>query len=213
MKKIDEGVIRSAMTYREYRDLIDQLLAEKKTTGNNHSEAMIQYTELNKTRMNRLDKTTRLTEETIAQLARLKCPLLWLVITEAWCGDAAQIIPIMNRMAETSENIELKLILRDEHLDVMDAFLTNGGRSIPKLVILDPATYEVLEAWGPRPVEVQTLSDQGRQELKDIPDEELRRLKSEELKITLQKWYAKDKTRSTQQEIIKAIVEAAAACV
>ena len=59
----------------------------------------------------------------------------WLVLTEAWCGDAAQSLPIINKMAEVSDNITLRLILRDENLDVMDQFLQNGrSRSIPKLI-------------------------------------------------------------------------------
>jgi len=116
-----------SMTYSEYRDMTDALLAEGKTTGTNHSEAMIHYTKMNVTRMNRLDKTTKLLPELTEALASVKNDQVWLVLTEAWCGDAAQIIPVLSKIADASPHISIKLILRDEHPDLMDAYLTNGG--------------------------------------------------------------------------------------
>jgi hypothetical protein len=118
--------------------------------------------------------------------------LIWLVLTEGWCGDAAQTVPIMAKMAGESLNIELKLIFRDENLDIMDEFLTDGGRSIPKLIVLNKETLEVLENWGPRPVEAQELFWKA----KNSPDFDY-----PEVQKALQLWYAKDKTLSTQKEL------------
>ena len=124
MKKITRDIINVGWNYNNYRTKIDELFAAGKTTGDNHSEAMLNYTKLNIFRMKRLDKTTRLTENALTQIKRENRKITWLVITEAWCGDAAQIIPVLNKLSEENENIDLKLILRDENPEVMDQFLT-----------------------------------------------------------------------------------------
>jgi hypothetical protein len=203
MKYISKQVLDQAMDYASYRDLVDQLFAEDKTTGDNHSEAMLNYTKLNIARMKRLDKTTRLKETTLAELKALDRPTTWLVLTEAWCGDAAQVIPVLDSMAKASEHIDLKLILRDENLDVMDAYLTNGGRSIPKLLVLDAHTNEVLESWGPRPGELQEIVVSERAAINKIEDKAARKQANQELIIRVQKWYAKDKTESIQREVLQ----------
>ncbi len=205
MEKIPTKVLQQALSYPAYREKINQLRAADKTTGDNHSEAMLHYTDLNISRMNRLDKTTRLTEETQTQLDNLPGPLTWLVLTEGWCGDAAQIIPVLQRMAEASDQVKLKLILRDEHPDIMDAFLTNGGRSIPKVVFLDTETQKVLGSWGPRPAAVQQMVVDSRDILNSITNPEEKKARYQELVVKAQKWYAKDKTRSIQRELLQAL--------
>jgi hypothetical protein len=203
MNTISPKVIQEAYTYEAYRQLIDDLLLQKKATGDDHSEAMLHYTNMNIVRMNRLDKKVKLYEETIEFLNKLEDSQIWLVLTEGWCADAAQTIPVMHKMAEASEHIELKLILRDEHLDIMDQFLTNGGRSIPKLIVLNE-DLEVLASWGPRPTEAQELLLQAKNMLKQL-EGDAKTAGIEQLKIDIQKWYNKDKTIQTQQEIIAAL--------
>ncbi len=200
MKKITRDIINNAWTYDDYRTKIDELFAEGKTTGDNHSEAMLNYTKLNIFRMKRLDKTIRLTENTLAQIKKENRKIIWLVITEAWCADAAQVIPVLNKLTAENKNIDLKLILRDENLEVMDQFLTNGTRSIPILIVLDSETLEVLNSWGPRPTEVQKMvmdakseAQSNQEESKEIWDE---------VKKNSQLWYAKDKTKTIQDEIV-----------
>lgn len=205
MKNISRKVASQSMTYPTYRQLTDKLLAQGKTTGGNHSDAMIHYTQLNVARMNRLDKTTRLLEATQAQLQQINRPMIWLTLTEAWCGDAAQIIPVLQKMAEASEHAELRLILRDEHPDIMGAFLTNGGRSIPKVVLLDAKTLDVLGSWGPRPAEVQDMVMSAKADLDVLTDKEDKKKRYQELTAAAQKWYAKDKTRSIQEEFVAAL--------
>jgi len=92
MKNIPTSVIEQAYTYESYRTLIDTLFAENKTTGTDHSPAMLNYTKLNLSRMNRLDKRSRLTDSTLETLAKINRPVIWLVLTEGWFGDAAQIV-------------------------------------------------------------------------------------------------------------------------
>ncbi|MCB0561388.1 MAG: thioredoxin family protein [Lewinellaceae bacterium] len=207
MKKISSEVIGRSMTYDAYRQLTDELLAQGKTTGENHSEAMIHYTQLNVARMNRLDKTTRLLEATREQLQHVNRPMIWLTLTEAWCGDAAQIIPVLQKIAEASELVELRLILRDEHPEIMNAFLTNGGRSIPKVILLDAQTLDVLGSWGPRPAVVQEMVMAARADMEALTDKEAKKERYQELTAAAQKWYAKDKTQSIQEEFLKAVKE------
>lgn len=202
MEKVKEShitpsVIENAYTYEGYRQLIDELLAENKTTGTNQSEEMVHYTKMNVHRMKRLDKQIEINEDLIERLKQIKKPVIWLVITEGWCGDAAQIIPALEKIAEKSPMIQTKYILRDEHLEIMDQHLTNGkSRSIPKMVCLEADTLKVLGDWGPRPEELQKLYFEWTAE-KGTPFTEIAE--------KLQKWYLKDKTESIQKELGKLI--------
>ena len=192
--EISKEILESAYTYKQYRDKVSQLLAADKTTGENHSEAMIHYTLMNVHRMKRLDKQIVLDSDLLSRLQEIDRNMVWLVLTEAWCGDAAQIIPLIEKMAEASDKIKLKFILRDENLEIMDQFLTDGkSRSIPKLICLDADSLEVLGDWGPRPVEAQELYDTVR----NIPE-----IVSQEVAERLHKWYSDDKTESVQKEML-----------
>jgi hypothetical protein len=195
---IDSQVINQAMSYDEYRKLIDKLLSEGKTTGPKQSEGMTEYTRKNVKRMRRLDEETELKASLKEKLQDVDKPLSWLVVTEGWCGDAAQNIPVLNKMAEASSYIELKLILRDQHLDIMDQYLTNGGRSIPKFVCLDGDSLEELGTWGPRPGNFQ----QKAMAWKDDPD-----LSMEEWAEKLHQWYAEDQTETIQSDFETLIKE------
>ena len=204
MEKINKKALAKALSYAEYRELTDRLVVENKTTGPNQSEAMLHYTKMNGVRMKRLDKTTKLTDDSINLLSQIDQPQTWLVLTEAWCGDAAQVLPVMNKFAEANINIDLKLIMRDEHLDIMDAFLTNGSRSIPKLIVIDQQGEEVVATWGPRPAEVQKMVMDGKLKSKKIEDKEERKAFNDEVKVDVQRWYIKDKTIQIQQELLNA---------
>ncbi len=208
MNKIDREIIQSAMTYAEYRQLVSSLLEKNRTTGKDQSPAMLHYTTMNEVRMERLDKTIKLTPEITEKMMTIRQSQLWLVLTEAWCGDAAQSIPVMAKMASLNPWLDLRLILRDEHPQVMDAFLTNGGRSIPKLIILAAGSLEVLGSWGPRPAAAQQMIMEGKAALEKIPDEQLRKKAYQQLSTNLQKWYVRDKTRSVQEEILDVILKA-----
>lgn len=194
---ITPDIIDEAMDYDDYREMINELLEQDKTTGTNHSEAMVHYTKMNVQRMSRLDKQVELSDDLVDQLDQVDQNWIWLVLTEAWCGDAAQNIPAIAKMADRSENIDLKLILRDQHLEIMDEYLTNGGRSIPKLICLDAETHEEIGTWGPRPAEAQEKA----MKWKDDPD-----ISKKEWAEMLHKWYAKDKTQ-TQQAEFKQLIE------
>lgn len=180
-------------SYAEYRKMLVDLMAENKTTGPNQSPDILEYSKLNLQRMNRLDKTLTLQPELSEALQNLNRSLHWVVITEGWCGDAAQNVPVFDVAAKASGGkIKLDLVLRDENLELMDNYLTNGGRSIPKLICFDAETGEELGTWGPRPAEAQKLF----LELKQKPD-----LTMQEFTHALHSWYSQDKTRQMQHEL------------
>jgi len=194
MKDIIKNSLDKSLTYFEYRKVVSDLLSEGKSTGNVQSEDLLHYSNLNETRMNRLEKTIVITPENAERLKLLKKKYLWLVISEGWCGDAAQLLPIMHKMEVLSDNIDFKIVLRDENEALMNQFSTNGGKSIPKLIILDLETLEVLGDWGPRPKEAFDLV-KNYKEKHGVLDETI--------KTELQMWYLHDRGLSTQNEILE----------
>ncbi|SOD20187.1 thioredoxin family protein [Pedobacter xixiisoli] len=183
---------KEALDYTSYRNLVDELLAKGETTGTDNSEAMLHYSKMNVQRMNRVDKTTVLGEELLSTLEKIEGKYRFLVITEGWCGDAAQIVPVINKVVSAApDKFNLKLTLRDKNLPLIDAHLTNGGRAIPVLLILDEEGNLVLPKWGPRPTVLQSLIADWKKDGVDMP----------ELAEKLHGWYAKDKTVTTQYEL------------
>ncbi|MDA9783145.1 thioredoxin family protein [Vicingaceae bacterium] len=190
---ITKAVLDSAMSYDTYMSLLIDLMAEEKTTGNDQSESMVGYRKMNVQRMKRLNKNIQLQPELLQVLKGFNRKVTFLVITEGWCGDAAQNVPVFNKLLEYTNEIDLKLILRDENLKIMDAFLTSGGRSIPKLIALDSATLKLLGSWGPRPEAAQFMVT----EFKKIDNGDYSEFVKE-----VQLWYARDKTFSMQNELV-----------
>ncbi len=188
--KFMKNYIEKSMTYAEYIKLIDDLLLEGKTTGPNQSEAMFNYGKLNRQRMHRLEKTVKLNESVVKEAQNVTRKMIWLIITEGWCGDAAQNIPTIEKIAAENENIETRYVLRDENLDLMDAYLTNDARSIPKLVALDAEMLEEIGIWGPRP---QAAMDYFY-EMRD------RGVEKPQMMENMQRWYLANKERSIQME-------------
>lgn len=148
MDDLIKNSVQKAMDYSQYNLLFKQLVEEGRFTGEETQE-MIDYTKLNYSRTKRLDKTAQIPEEYLKGFKNISEKQTWLVITEPWCGDAAQTLPFLNKIAQLSENIDLKIVLRDENPDLMDRFLTNGSRSIPIVIMLDEG-LNVIQTFGPR---------------------------------------------------------------
>lgn len=185
--------LATAYTYAAYRQLIDDLLAAGKTTGPTQTPELTHYTALNVQRMNRLDKTVHVLPELAAAVRALPRPYVWLVLTEGWCGDAAQIVPVLEAVAQASEGqLSTRYLLRDDNPDLMDCFLTNGARAIPQVVVLPADTLAEAAHWGPRPAVAQALVTRLKAE----------GLSHEEFVLQLHTWYAHDKTHTTQQELL-----------
>ena len=178
------------MTYAEYIKLIDDLLIDGKTTGTNQSEEMFNYAKLNRQRMHRLEKTVKPDESVIEKARNVGRKMIWLIITEGWCGDAAQNIPIIEKIAAENPSIKTRYVLRDENLELTDKYLTNGARSIPKLIALDAETLEEIGNWGPRPKAAMDYF----YEMRD------RGLEKPQMMENMQRWYLANKERSIQME-------------
>lgn len=188
------------ISYIVYRELIDKLLAQGKTTGPDDSEAMLHYTKLNVQRMNRVEKTAVLTDDVVKAINSIKGKYRFLVITEGWCGDAAQIVPLIYRIAaEAPDKFDLHFVLRDQHPELIDAHLTNGGRAIPVLLVLNEQGELAMPKWGPRPAILQTLMGEWKNQGLVMP----------ELAEKLHGWYAKDRTQTTQAELAMLLTQLA----
>lgn len=185
--------VAEAYTYQAYRQLIDDLLAQGKSTGPKQSEELTAFSALNVQRMQRLDKTVKVQAALAAAAASLQGKYLWLIITEGWCGDAAQLLPVIEAVAQASgSHLSTRYVLRDEHPELMDQYLTGGGRAMPKLLVLHPDTLAEITHWGPRPAPAQEL---------------VLKLKAEgatheEFSLQLHTWYAHDRTQTTQTELL-----------
>lgn len=191
---ITKEILESAYNYQAYKSLVSDLHTEGRTTNEDNSEGMLNYTKMNIQRSSRWDKRGKINDDLTATIKDITKDQIWLVITEGWCGDAAQVLPFINKMAEINDRIDLKLILRDKHPEVMDEFLTDGSRSIPKVVILDKKNLDVLGSWGPRPKEVH------KEYIQKIRNESFDNKKAAE---DLHLWYARDKGRVAQKEFEK----------
>ncbi|MDF0707226.1 thioredoxin family protein [Flagellimonas okinawensis] len=192
--EIVKDYISKGMEYPRYRELVSQLAKTGRTTGNLQSEAMINYTKLGDRRMARWDKTFKISEDDQQKLSQLKGNLVFLALTESWCGDAAASLPIINKIAEANPNIDFKAVLRDESLDLMDAFLTNGARSIPKVIVFDTDNDEIVGEWGPRPSIATQMVEDCKREHGKLTDE---------FKQELQVWYNKNKGENILEDILE----------
>lgn len=156
-KELLASMFAKGISYGTFLQLTNELLKHGKTTGTNQGADYVNYTKLNIHRMKRLDKSVEINDDLKTVISKIKTPQTWLVISEAWCGDAAQNVPILQKMADLSDHIELKIILRDENLELMDLYLTNGSQSIPKLIALENKSLNELYTWGPRPATIQNI--------------------------------------------------------
>jgi thiol-disulfide isomerase/thioredoxin len=178
--------------------MVLQLLKEGKSTGVNQNENLYNFTKLNNQRMKRLDKQTRLSEDALIKTQSIKKDFTWLVLTESWCGDAAQTLPVINKFAEANEKIDLKVVLRDENEDLMNHFLTDGNKSIPKLIVLDNNSNKVVGSWGPRSEKASKMVMDYKEKHGQIDDQ---------FKTALQNWYNEDKGSHIEKELVDLINE------
>ncbi len=130
------------------------------------------------------------------QIGKLDREMIWLVITESWCGDAAPSLPLMNKIAEINPEIDLKVVLRDQNLELMDCYLTEGKRSIPKLLVLDRHSREVLYTWGPRPPKAAAMVAEFKKENGSL---------SPAFRQDLQIWYNKDRGEDILQDLLSGL--------
>lgn len=135
-------------------------------------------------------KHAHVPDEFVVRATRLGGPWHLLALSEDWCGDAVNIVPVIQRLVERAPRLDLRLLGRDANPDVMDAHLTGTSRSIPVVMLLDPAFRE-LDWWGPRPAELQAwVLGPGRSLPSDDRYRETRR------------WYARDHGHAILNELL-----------
>lgn len=191
---IAAGVVtrfRAAQTYAEYEESLRVYEAtpvpEDATPEDRAHKA---FATINLQRASRIARTYTPGEEITATVLASMGPQLWGVLSEVWCGDSAQVIPCLARIAAVREDITFRVMVRDENPDIMNCYLTNGKRSIPKLIVWD-ASGEELFTWGPRPAGAQAVIDEALAAC--LPKEERRE--------RLHLWYGRDRGKSIEAEI------------
>ena len=193
MKSIIENSLSQSHSYVDYRNYINDILKEGKSTGKEQSEALTHYSELNEARMNRLEKTVKISTEIIQKLNQLNGDYIWLVISEGWCGDAAQIVPYLFKIAALNPLINVLVQLRDSHSEI-ESYLSYGKMSIPKLIVRNKQGIDLF-IWGPRPQKLEAIYLELKNKNENIDD----------MKTILQKWYNDDKGKEIQEEIMELI--------
>jgi len=151
----EKRIPHNGYTYSNYSKLLEDKgknLEDNSVTANGEPD----FTKINIQRSARIDKTYKPSAEITETVSNLTKPQLWMVISETWCGDSAQNVPYLAKIASLNAKIDFRVLLRDENLEIMDLYLTNGTRSIPLLVAFDEEGNELFK-WGPRPKEAAEL--------------------------------------------------------
>ncbi len=182
---------QNIMNFESYLALTDAIVNGEITTAPYDKAEMLDYTKMNAARMSRWLKTFEPSPEIREAIGAISEFQQWIVITEPWCGDAAHIVPILHKLAAVNHNIVMEISLRDSEPYLIDQYLTNGGKSIPKLVIRDDAGKDIA-VWGPRPAGAQQLYNDLKSNNASFDD----------MKIALQKWYNEDRAESICREIV-----------
>ena len=183
--------------YSNYRDLVIELSEKNECTGEISAEH-VAATKINAQRMKRLDKQIILNDKIKAAL-KINKQWTWVILIESWCGDGAQNLPIIAKIAELSPNIELKILLRDQNPTLMDKYLTNGSKSIPKLICYEKGTEREIGIWGPRPKAIQEMVNVFKSNNPNISHDEFVK--------NLHLWYAQNKAEALQEELTQLISE------
>lgn len=182
-------------TYESYLQHFEEWVKNGETSSLNPSQAVIDFTKLNLARTQRIHKTVLISAALKKAAENLQHNYSWIGITEAWCGDSAQSLPVIAEIAKLNPGkIKLYILLRDDNPELMDKYLTNGARAIPKLIAVNETLGKEAFVWGPRPAPAQELL----KTWKKNPKEKSWNVFEQEL----HGWYAKDKSTSIQGEFI-----------
>lgn len=182
----------SILGYSQYMTFLRELVSKDKTSGEDQTASFIQFTKINLKRMERLNKTIDIQNNLKNVVENLGRKQIWYVIAEVWCGDCAQNLPVIGKLAELSNGlIDLRIIQRDENPNWMEKYSTNGAKAIPKLISFNSFGQELF-TWGARPRPAQELLNNWKSNLDGIS--------WDAFETQLHTWYAQDKTITQQNE-------------
>lgn len=187
----DERRPHDGLTYADYLDHW-RAQAEAPLEGLDKRKRKLRYyVRYNLERSQQVHAVYEPSSDLQAVVAAIEAPQLWMVLTEAWCGDSAYNLPVIAEAAALSEQVDLRILLRDEHLDIMDQYLTDGSRSIPKVVAFAEDGTELFQ-WGPRPAGAVRL----REELS------AEGATAQEMIQNLLDWYASGGWKQVEDELV-----------
>ncbi len=189
--------LQSGLSTNEYEHYFAERTELAKNAANVEINPHLKNLSLNKQRSSRLQKTYIPSADIVHTMEAIESEQLWVIITEDWCGDSAQIVPIVSTIASCSDKVEIRFLLRDTFPDIMNQYLTNGARSIPKVIAFDKTSSEELWEWGPRP----------EQAAKDFLQRKSEGMPKPENQTLLHTWYAADKGKSTEKEIMEKVLQ------
>lgn len=191
MPKLNFCTINEFKTYSKYvNDFSNKVSSINPDDLDEVQNKKFETLKLNLQRTSRLDKTFEADEETKSIFSQINNTQQWIVLTESWCGDSAQIVPVIAKLAQLNSKIDLKILLRDSNLDYMDLYLTNGGRAIPKLIVYDENNEELFQ-WGPRPKVAQDLFTNLKND----------GLEKSDINKELHLWYGRNRGKEVEKEI------------
>lgn len=187
---------KGVFNYSEYEKAFSKWVENHESSSHPEDSTLADFTKLNWNRSNRIHNTVHIHESLAQKIKSLQKKYEWWVITESWCGDSAQSLPIIAELAMLNpEKISLTIFLRDKNPELMDNHLSGNSRSIPKFIVLDENTTHELGVWGPRPIPAQHIL----QDWKKREDPK----SWGEFEHDLHSWYAKDKTQTLQNEFLQ----------
>ncbi|TDM00331.1 MAG: thioredoxin family protein [Flavobacteriaceae bacterium] len=184
-------IFSESLSFDAYQKAVEVMTGEKLNSGNPDEVSLFSHVSLNDTRIQRLLKT--LSFEDFKEDILSVNPISLLVISEGWCGDASQILPVLVKMQEMNPNIRLGFVFRDQNPLLIEKYNYKGTASIP--IVIGIRDKEEVFTWGPRP-------EPGLKLLQKYKEEES--YTKEEFSIDLQKWYNKDKGQTILQELLLA---------
>ena len=190
-KYFDDPRVKDGLDPGQYLALMEEQAGQTTEDLEPEVAERVEYTRLNLHRTQRILRNDKMAPQLASLIEGIDRHQLWLVVTEPWCGDSAQCLPQITLMARANPHIDLRLVLRDENLDIMDEFLTDGKRAIPRLVIFDAGGHQ-LALWGPRPLAAQKVFTQAKSEGLEKP----------EILERLHLFYGRDRGKSLEQEFI-----------
>jgi len=120
-----------------------------------------------------------------------------LVVTEPWCGDSLAILPVVTRLFAEA-GCDVRIVRRDEHLELIDRYLTDGGRAIPIVLALDETFAEQFH-WGPRPQPAQDLVARHKE------DVAAGRLEKADVYKMVRAFYARDHGVTILSELVECV--------
>jgi len=185
--------LNAIYTYKQYLGYSETKINNlNKNILDKNGKMLFDYSKLNLVRSLRIQKSYKLKPEIVDLFNKIDEKQIWLVITEDWCGDSAQNLPYIFKYIENLQNIDFRIILRDENLEFVDNYFNHtGARSIPRILGFDKVGNELFR-WGPRP---------------EVANNLVKRLKSEGKEKTfinekLHLWYGRNRGRELEKELI-----------